>query len=215
MSSQSHLDRILALAGIFQATGLVQQVARAGTADSEPFEASINSVFKIDAERTEDIYDGGRSLRHGLGILCRQLGRRDRDAELTRYAVTLVFLERKLVSRHDLMKSILEGIHTAHAQAEYFSTIHENVVAKLADIYTSTVSTLSPRIMVSGEPEHLSDPKNANKIRALLLAGMRSTVLWRQLGGNRVQLLLSRKRIVRSAEAMLAELKGGGQEGAS
>ena len=47
--------------------------------------------------------------------------------------------------------------------------------------------------MVSGEPHHLSDPKNANKIRALLLAGMRSAVLWRQLGGNRLQLLLARK----------------------
>lgn len=207
MSSQSHLDRVLALAGIFQATALVQQVARAGSADLEPFEASINSVFKIDADCTADVYDGGRSLCHGLGILCHQLGRQDRDAELTRYAVTLVFLERKLVNRHDLMNSILDGIRTAHSQAEYFSTIHDNVVANLADIYASTVSTLSPRIMVSGEPHHLRDPKNANKIRALLLAGMRSTVLWRQLGGNRLELLLARKRIVRSAETILADLR--------
>ena len=27
-------------------------------------------------------------------------------------------------------------------QAEYFSTVHDNVVAKLADVYASTVSTL-------------------------------------------------------------------------
>lgn len=207
MSSQSQLDRILALAGIFQASALVQQVARAGNVDLEPFEASINSVFKIDADCTADVYDGGRSLCHGLAILCHQLGRQDRDAELTRYAVTLVFLERKLVSRRDLMTVILDGIRTAHTQAEYFSTVHDNVVAKLADVYASTVSTLSPRIMVSGEPHHLSDPKNANRIRALLLAGMRSAVLWRQLGGNRLQLLLARKRIVRSAETMLADLK--------
>jgi high frequency lysogenization protein len=36
-----------------------------------------------------------------------------------------------------------------------------------------------------------------------LLAGIRSAVLWRQLGGTRFQLLFSRKRIVSDAEELL------------
>jgi high frequency lysogenization protein len=36
-----------------------------------------------------------------------------------------------------------------------------------------------------------------------LLAGIRSAVLWRQLGGTRLQLLFSRKSIVSDAEELL------------
>ena len=77
------------------------------------------------------------------------------------------------------------------------------MLARLADTYASTVSQLQPRIMVQGEPDYLNTPANANRIRALLLAGMRSAVLWRQLGGHRLKLLWTRKRIVACAQAML------------
>jgi len=58
--------------------------------------------------------------------------------------------------------------------------------------------------MVQGKPEYLNTPTNANRIRALLLAGMRAAVLWRQLGGNRLKLLWTRRGIVERAEALLA-----------
>jgi high frequency lysogenization protein len=45
---------------------------------------------------------------------------------------------------------------------------------------------LSPRIMVNGDPAHLNNPENANRIRALLLAGIRAAMLWRQSGGGRL-----------------------------
>jgi high frequency lysogenization protein len=59
--------------------------------------------------------------------------------------------------------------------------------------------------MVSGESQHLSNPDQANKIRALLLAGMRSAVLWAQLGGSRWQILLWRRRLTQEAERILKE----------
>ena len=77
------------------------------------------------------------------------------------------------------------------------------MLARLADSYATTVSQLQPRIMVQGKPEYLNTPANANRIRALLLAGMRSAVLWRQLGGNRLRLLWTRKHIVRCAQGLL------------
>jgi len=198
-------EHAMALGGLFQAVSLVQQVAREGNADSEPFESSIASVFRVDGENADAIYGGDTQLTRGLQILCRQLGRDKsrQDAELMRYAVSLMFLERQLVRSTKMMDRLRQGIDAATHQSEHFSVTHENVLARLADTYASTVSQLQPRIMVQGKPEYLNSPANANRIRALLLAGMRSAVLWRQLGGNRLRLLWTRKHIVRRAEGLL------------
>ena len=81
--------------------------------------------------------------------------------------------------------------------------VHPLLVEKLAELYSRTISTLTPRIMVSGEHGHLANPAIAARVRAALLAGIRSAVLWRQLGGRRWQLLLRRGRIARAAADLL------------
>lgn len=196
----------MALAGLFQAVSLVQQVAREGSVDGEAFASSIETVFHIDAQSTDAVYGGSARLERGLRTLCRQLDRDKtrQDAEIMRYAVSLMFLERQLIRNARLLNRLREGIDAASQQREHFALTHENVIARLADTYASTVSQLQPRIMVQGKPEYLNTPANANRIRALLLAGMRSAVLWRQLGGNRLKLLWSRKNIVQCAESLLA-----------
>ena len=55
-------DRVLALGGIFQAAGLVQQAARTGQTEAAAFEASIRSVFTIDAPSIEEIFGGVRGV---------------------------------------------------------------------------------------------------------------------------------------------------------
>jgi high frequency lysogenization protein len=47
-------------------------------------------------------------------------------------------------------------------------------------------------------------------IRALLLGGMRAAVLWRQCGGNRLQLLLRRKALLRACRELLEEARRDG-----
>jgi high frequency lysogenization protein len=51
------------------------------------------------------------------------------------------------------------------------------------------------RIHVKGVPEHLRKQDVADKIRALLLSGIRSALLWQQLGGRRWHLFVYKKRI--------------------
>lgn len=206
-------EHAMALAGLFQAVTLVQQVAREGNADAEPFESSIGSLFRIDAENTDAVFGSSEHLTRGLQILCQQLGREksQQDSELMRYAVSLMFLERQLMRNTKMLTKVRDGIDTATQQSEHFSITHENVLARLADTYASTVSQLQPRIMVQGKPEYLNTPANANRIRALLLAGIRSAVLWRQLGGNRLRLLWTRKSIVRCAEGLLNGESGSDQ----
>jgi high frequency lysogenization protein len=60
--------------------------------------------------------------------------------------------------------------------------------------------------MVAGEQRHLSDPENADRIRAVLLAGIRSAVLWRQCGGVRWKLLFHRGRLQQEARRLLKSL---------
>ncbi|MDO6805406.1 DUF489 family protein, partial [Wenyingzhuangia sp. 1_MG-2023] len=57
-----------------------------------------------------------------------------------------------------------------------------------------TLSNLSFRIHVTGDPMHLQNEHTANKVRALLLSGIRAAILWRQVGGRRWHLLLRRKQ---------------------
>ncbi len=77
------------------------------------------------------------------------------------------------------------------------------MVKALAEIYTSTVSTLTPRIMVQGEPGILQATESRDMIRALLLAGMRAAVLWRQCGGSRIRLIFKRKAMLAHTNALL------------
>jgi high frequency lysogenization protein len=208
VNQSTHQNRTLALAGVFQAASLVAQVARRGEVEADPFAASVGSLFAIDAESTEAVYGGVRGVAHGLHTLRRNLGHdtRTRDADVVRYVIGLMHLERKLAGQEAMLQAIREGIETASAQAADFSRTDANVIASLADVYTSTISTLGPRIMVRGEPTLLNEPNNANRIRALLLAGIRSAVLWRQLGGSRLWLLLSRRRVLDTAIRLAASL---------
>ena len=48
----------------------------------------------------------------------------------------------------------------------------------------------------------LSNEDNAAAIRALLLAGVRSALFWRQLGGRRWQLLFFRNRLSNTASLL-------------
>lgn len=205
---QNRRNRALALGGLFQAASLVQTLAYSGKVDASAFEASLHSVFQIDAKDVETIFGGCGGVRMGLQQLQRQVqgSKESRDIDIAKYVVSLLYLERKLAANHAILTRLREGIEQAAQQATHFSVQHPNVLASLADTYLNTLSTLKPRIMVNGEHVHLSNQVNANRIRTLLLAGIRSIVLWRQCGGKRWQLIFGQKAIGREASKILAEL---------
>jgi len=194
----------IALAGIAQSVALVQQLATTGSADSSALEASITSLFVNDEHGVENVYGGLSGLKLGLERLNDQLtGLKIANPEQARYAASLVFLENQLSKQPALLKTIFTGIERAQTQSEHFGLLHENVLANLGEIYKTTISTLQPRIMVNGEQEYLSRPDIANKIRACLLAGIRSAILWKQCGGTRWKFLFYRKKIQAELQKLL------------
>jgi high frequency lysogenization protein len=201
-------NQVIALAGLIQATFLVKQIAQRGAADVDDVETAIRSVFSIDAEDVPQVYGGIDRLKTGLKLLERQLvGPVPTDADLARYMAVLVFLERKLARQPEMMEKIRAAVTLAAQQAESSGKIDDGVFALLAEVYQQTVSRLRPRVLVQGEPAYLTDIANANRIRALLLAGIRSVVLWRQCGGARWKLLFQRSALHREARRLLATLR--------
>ncbi len=76
-------------------------------------------------------------------------------------------------------------------------------MAALAGLYKQTLSNLSFRIHVTGNPTHLQNAHTANRVRALLLAGIRGAILWRQVGGKRWHLLINRSRYLKACTTLL------------
>lgn len=207
MQLNTTTHQAIALAGIAQAAALVQELATTGKADPAALEASIGSIVKIDSDSVEDIYGGLSGVKLGLEQLKQQLTGYDiKNPEQARYSASLVFLEKQLSNRPEMLKTIHNGIIKAQKQSENFGLMHENVLANLGELYHSTISTLQPRIMVNGDQTYLGRPDTVNKIRSLLLSGIRSAILWKQCGGTRWKFLFYRKKLQLEVENLLNSL---------
>ncbi len=204
MSRYSDQDRVIALAGIFQAARLTRDIARTGACDAEAFVHSRDSLFDFSPASVVAVFGGIHGVSHGLRALRKQLDRPDqRDFEIARYAISLVNLADRLRARKDRMQQLyarLAEFAGRHGQFELGDSVRHE---QLAQIYQDEISTLGPRIMVRGEPLHLQNPDNATRIRVALLAGIRAGVLWRQAGGKKWQLLFRRRAIAGSARDLI------------
>lgn len=198
-------DQTLALAGIIQASLIVRELAFQGQAPDEPFAASLASVFRIEASDVPAVYGGIHELGYGLRHLRKQLMGQtgQQDLEVTRYVLTLIHLARQLLQQPAMQQRISEGLQTLEAQHGGHGFLTSEVIEGLAQIYQQTISTLNPRVIVKGNPQQLNRPEVAQRIRAALLAGIRSAVLWHQCGGSRLSLIFRRGRFLQATDKLL------------
>ncbi|MBI5447534.1 MAG: high frequency lysogenization protein HflD [Gammaproteobacteria bacterium] len=194
----------LSLAAIFQAAKLVKDVARTGQVDPLALEISMNSILKIDAQSVLDIYGGAQNLQIGLQEIPRLLTKKAKkeDTEIIRYVISLMYLEKKFSKMPALKKTLTRRIAQAQSQAAHFSAQDPHVIETLASAFLQTLGQFRYRIQIVGNVNYLKQTEVVAKIRALLLAGIRATVLWRQMGGNKWQLFLWRKKIIATAKQL-------------
>lgn len=198
-------DITLGLAGIFQAAELVKQVARQGNAQPTPFHSSIASIFTFQAATTEEVFGGVQGVRLGLEMLLVQLSgtSHKRDVESLRYAMGIIDLERRFMKNPQLIAQVRDGLERIDFNEQ---SIEKSTIFAIATLYTETLSTLPFRIQVFGNPVYLQHEEKAAQIRALLLAGVRAAVLWKQKGGGRWHLLFNRNKILQQAETFLRSI---------
>lgn len=196
-------DRTLALAGLMQAVQLVQQMAQTGSAESRPLAASIDSLFRFDADDVEAVYGGAAELAPGLKRLLAQLEGPGRDPALTRMAMTVLHLERKFVAHPSAADDVHAGLQDIARQREHFGTTHPTVLARIGELYSTKLSPIGPRVLVQGNPVYLGQPALVGEVRATLLAAIRAAVLWRQLGGSYLDFLFGRRAMAQAAHEWL------------
>jgi high frequency lysogenization protein len=205
LSSARERDRIIALAALMQSVTLVQQVAETGQINQADFETLLNSLLATNAGSTEAVYGDLEHLKTGLKQLNKQLskGKNNKDMKFLRYTINLLHLERRLAKRPAMMDLISREIEKIPQQIEYFGDINNpQVIARFADTYHRTISELRPRIQVQGDPGFLQQADNVNRIRALLLCGIRAAILWRQKGGRRWQFVFQSNKILKTSSSL-------------
>ncbi|HHL32456.1 MAG TPA: lysogenization regulator HflD [Oceanospirillales bacterium] len=197
-------NRTIALAGVCQAAFFANELANTGDIrDQQGFNASLNSLYIIECDDISEIY--GSNLSHlstGLKTLHYAFNRDPEFLTRLKYTLTLLTLERKLNKRHDYLDIIQKGILDSRALRHQDNDYPPAVFTKLANTYSATISLLQPRIILNGKPEYLKQTAITEKIRSTLLAGIRSAVLWSQMGGSQWQLLFKRRVLVEVADEL-------------
>ena len=183
-------ERVIGLAGVLQAAALVQQLARTGVVDEDMETATTGSILIMDAATTPDVFGGIAGVKLGLEVLRDKLigSRSELDVEILKYAVALSYLQRALYRKKQNFQLLAEGME------QLTGLSGESLHDACAELYMTAVSPLSPKIYVQGEHGFLQQEGVPERVRTLLLAGIRAAVLWQQKGGGRVEIMLHRKR---------------------
>lgn len=205
MQTTATENQTIALAGMMQACRLVQHMAYHGEhGDQDAFEASIGSLFAFDVPDTVSVFGSIDGIRNGLSVLETVLSgssRAPKDVELTRYLVTLFVISKDF--RNDAQMA-----NKLHSRLELLADsynkhgVDSGLCADLNHLYRETISRLPRRFVINGEKHHLEDLQTSAAIRACLLAGIRATILFEQVGGRRWRLLFSRGKYLNAARAL-------------
>lgn len=191
-------DQVLALAAVVEAARLVDLLARNGTAPASEMQALADSLFRFEWQDVAEVFGGVEMLARAIRLLENLL---ENPADptyrnVTRYTLALLHLGGRLARDRARLARIRARLQHTSIQSEHFASRFDEISASVAAIYQDTVSTYRYRIQVTGSAMHLQEQRVADRIRTLLLAGLRAVVLWRHLGGSRADLLLRRGRLL-------------------
>ncbi|MGB0958065.1 MAG: high frequency lysogenization protein HflD [Litorivicinus sp.] len=198
-------NRTLALASVIQAAYWVDRLATTGELSTTDLETGLSALFDFNPDSTEAAVGGVQAQRTGLRTLIKMVDSGGQEpATVTRYLVALTHLERKLAKRPDMLDVIGERLANCDRQRQHFAELsNPSILANLSQIYQDTLSTFRYRIQVTGDARHLQSNGAADKVRALLLVGIRCSLLWHQVGGRRYQLIFQRGQYAQTAKNLL------------
>ncbi|MFK7863993.1 MAG: high frequency lysogenization protein HflD [Pseudohongiellaceae bacterium] len=201
----------IALAAVAQCAVLVDKLAVSGRVDEQQLALSLNPLFVLNPNSFSDIYPSVVDLSQGLRTIEEMFGntRPQKDSLTLKYILGLLHLHNSFRKDNDMQVMVrqrIKGIPSLDIKRSQQSddriavAENERSIKLLAALYQDTISTLSYRIQIQGKSDFLKDAWVAEQIRAILLSGIRSALLWHQLGGRRWRLLLYRSRVHETAK---------------
>ena len=192
-------ERTIALAGMLQACRQVQNLARNGKSDTYDVEPSMKAILVLDAINTPAVYGGVSGVRTGLQMIKDGVLNSPQaiQVEVLRYVMSIMNLQSQLYRDRDAFNEFGQEI-------ERLSSVSDDQFTNAcSDLYQKYISNMRPQIIVQGEEDYLQQPEIPPQIRALLLAALRSAVLWQQKGGSRFKILWERTRMQNASSSLL------------
>lgn len=212
----------LALAALFQSAAQIQRVARTGSVDEHTIAPLMRALVITDPDAIEDIYDPKR-LESGLNQLLTSLYPKEaaqpKNAELIKIAFSILGLVSNL-EKQDMIYSQLDRevdslrsnvllMHPDYETEEDNILMDYDVIKLYSGIYSGLISPNFPKLIIYGEESYLSRSEFQLMIRALLLSGIRASMLWHQMGGKRYSLMFHYKNIIECARQIISKHQGG------
>ena len=199
-------SQTLALAGMFQAAVLIEELAQQGQCQGTAYDCSLDSLFTFDVATPRDVFGDIYCLRRGFEAIGAYLGGQSRDdgRNIAYYVLSMLKLGNRVLRDDTLGQALQQGLQNIERDVDEFDMPRASMNSKIDGLYQREISQLTPQVMVRGEERHLRDTDIAARIRTLLLAGIRAAVLWRQLGGSKWRLFIGRKRYLAASRKFLS-----------
>ncbi len=194
----------IALAAMCQVATCLYEIATGNTPNDQEIVPLLQSLLITDPESVQDVYPHIAYLDTGLQVVIKQLegqGTKE-NPRILRYVVNMMTLDARLMKRKDLLAILSERIAEMKRQSEHHALISAYMLENIASIYSDLISPIGPQLRMLDYPEIAAQPPVQHKIKALVLSGIRACVLWRQVGGRRLQVALSRGKIAACARKM-------------
>lgn len=204
----------LALAALFQCCAQISRVANTGFWDEHAAACVIRGLLVTDPKTCEDIYAPGKLMtgfKQLADSLDKSMGAKSAETiAITQNALKIIALEISIERNEEIFNRMSSEIDRIKANIlasnkDYMDKgpeviLDPNFLSDFSSLYQSLISPNFQKLIIYGEEQYLRQSENQDRIRALLLSGIRAVVLWRQLGGRRRFLFFRRKAIVECAQ---------------
>ena len=207
----------MALGALFQCCGQITRVASTGYFDELAASCVLRAMLVTNPQTLEDIYNPSQ-LSTGFRLMLEALGNSPSDKtreiiDITKIAFKIIALELSIERSSSVFARMGGEIDRIRALADQEDpnctsensriVLKQDYVREYAVLYQSLISPNFTKLIIYGEAAVLSRTENQEKIRAMILAGIRAALLWRQEGGRRRYLFFRRKSILDYARNFL------------
>lgn len=204
----SRRSQTIALSAMCQSALMIQQVSKGIILDKDSMMCLFNGIIATDPKSVFDVYSSIEELTDGAKLVQFQLSGNatKKDIEVTRYLAGIMSISKKLLSNKPALSALKNKLDEVQRRLAHFELDDPSIIQNLADGYSEIISPLGQKIQVIGNQTLLQQVSVQHKVRALLLAGVRAAVLWRQMGGKRRDFIFSRKTVLKDVIAFNQEL---------
>lgn len=204
----------IALAALFQCCLQIDRLSQTGYYDEQAVAAVIRALLVTNPKDVEEIYNTA-DLKTGFRQLIKCTDKSDTQTviaskDITSMAFKLIELSVRVERNTRVFNRLSDEIDALEKailteQADFLDGDSSVVNTRsnfhlFGTLYQSIISPNFPPLIIYGQENILKDTDNQEKIRALLLAGIRAVILWRQLGGRRRFFIFRRNKILEYAK---------------